>query len=778
MTIFTLEAQHEKLAPANPFPSLGRPPLYHQYRTVQALERHHLVVNSYNTGTGKTVASLLHLFRLRSRDNVLFIAPTNALIGQHVADIRAFVAQNALPFVVAEVNATRLRAMGENRSGETLYRLLNNPRDYAGSLGLAPDDYTRRGIILVTNPDIFYYALFFRYGAHDQRNLFEKFASTFRYVVIDEFHYYSSKQFANFLFYFLLVQQLGWLDVGQRICLLSATPSPTTIRFLDDCFGTMWAHISPANEPPEADDLPTTPTLSPLEVTVVEGEMQEWARASAGLIREALDRGEHGALISSSLARVNESYTAFRATIGPSALGRITGPEPEANRQAATARPLILATPTVDIGYNFEKLGKPRQNVDFVACDGRYADELIQRLGRAGRVLGKQITHQPSRATLVLPQEMADAFRPLEGQSLSRRAFADWVAERSGLPHKHDLSAYIRSHAIMECFYPLWKVERLASPTLRKEIEALYERVGKIFAPGRKSFKGGPTAFFRRYEQRQRWLKQARKQMPTDLTTAQVLVDYDAWSRRAAYEERVQPQAVLDRVQAAVARPEWREALITFAEGQVTLTDSLFAFRDSFQGPAAAVYDPKGLLSSEPWNEYDLLHLVSNYRFTPLDREAFQQLGGSPSSDASLFLKLEDFRQPKLTTEFQYDYDGDEQGWKKVYCRRPISLRGLSLRARERGGDQAPLASTVAETLRTQWLVALVLPVADEAAVRSRLRGSTLYPRQLTIRFLEEDRERDDYLILLGTAAWLADAELRGYLAWRSKEEEQDAIIL
>lgn len=77
-------------------------------------------------------------------------------------------------------------------------------------------------------------------------------------------------------------------------------------------------------------------------------------------------------------------------------MGRITGPEPEAERMRATALNLILATPTVDIGYNFDKKDKQRQNVDFLICDARYGDELLQRIGRAGRVLGKQETTIPA----------------------------------------------------------------------------------------------------------------------------------------------------------------------------------------------------------------------------------------------------------------------------------------------------------------------------------------------------------------------------------------------
>ena len=102
-------------------------------------------MNTYNTGTGKTRASLLHLSELPhdGESHVLFIAPTNELLHQHATDIRAFVEEHALPFLVVELNAERLRALADpdvvDRQGERLVRLLRNPYEFAAQLGLDPD---------------------------------------------------------------------------------------------------------------------------------------------------------------------------------------------------------------------------------------------------------------------------------------------------------------------------------------------------------------------------------------------------------------------------------------------------------------------------------------------------------------------------------------------------------------------------------------------------------------------------------------------------------------
>ena len=164
-------------------------------------------------------------------------------------------------------------------------------------------------------------------------------------------------------------------------------------------------------------------------------------------------------------------------------MGRITGPEPEDERERATARRLILATPTVDIGYNFAKLGKTRQNIDFTVCDARYSDELLQRIGRAGRVLGKAETNIPAHAVAALPPDAAATLAPLDGKTLSRSDFAAIVRACDQLPPKHSLTGYIRSHAITECFWPIYQIGKMLPPDLQNEVDDLFERVCEVFAP-------------------------------------------------------------------------------------------------------------------------------------------------------------------------------------------------------------------------------------------------------------------------------------------------------
>jgi CRISPR-associated endonuclease/helicase Cas3 len=782
MIKLTLQPQSEKLAPENPW-GLEHPPLYHQWRTYEALADADLVVNTYNTGTGKTQASLLHLFRLQAQErdtNVLFIAPTNALIQQHAEDIRAFTKRHDLDFHVLEINAALLREIMEGqRPGETLQRLIQNPLTYAEALGIPLDDHRKRPLILVTNPDIFYYALFFRYGSHDQRNVFQKFLMAFDYIVIDEFHYYNSKQLANFLFFFVISQEFGYFADGRRICLLSATPNSYVIDYLTRVFGDRkegrWAWIAPHTEPAESADLEMIPTLTGLDLELVNAEMQDWAGAHRQALSNWLDDDQDGALISSALWRINTCYSTLRRTLDEARLGRITGPEPETQRKAATAVPLILATPTVDIGYNFKKKHKRRQNLDFLVCDARYGDELVQRIGRAGRVLGKSVTDQPSHAVALLADDAYQALKSHDGETFSRTDFAALIDDCEMLPPKQTLYGYIRTHAITECFYPISQVKRMMPPreALLEKIDALYERVRTVFAPNSRKSARSLAYFFTKYWYRKQWLRQNKKQMRFDLKTAEQFADWIKWLNGEEYKAA----DLLPHLRTSLEYEEQQQALREFVAGQVALTDALFSFRDSFQGPTAVVYDPQHLLSSQTVNAYSVMHLVSNYQVRWLSgRREFVRTFDETEAQGDLYGVLQAWREPRLSPEISYTSPWPRAEFNQRVCRRPVALRGLRLTARERGGDAYPLDPRIVESLSDDHVTVLGITPEDCGVVYSKLKNASLYSRPLTVTF-PNGQTQTDYRVFLGTQAFFAHAELLGYFYMKDRLETE-AIIL
>lgn len=786
MTTLHLLPHAEKLARDNPL-GLARPPLYHQMRTLEALRGYDLVMNTYNTGAGKTVASLLYLFELQPRSgrsptepakNVLFIAPTNALLAQHAADIAAFVVANNLDFKVLRVTAAEVRAIEREqrpgqRPGETLQQLIRNYLEFD------PSAVRRQPIILVVNPDIFYYALYFRYGAHDRRNVFERFLTAFDYIVVDEFHYYDAKQLANFLFAFAMFDQFGYFAVrGRKVCLLSATPAQSVVTYLERIFGPRWTRIGPDNEPAEAQNQATIPALAPLTLTVVGETVEQWLEGNAGQVASWLRQGEDGALISSSLAAINDAYGRLRRAMDVADLGRITGPEPEAERQAATARRLILATPTVDIGYNFSKFHKERQPIDFVVCDARYGDELVQRIGRAGRVLGQVVTDTPSHAVALLPPDAAAALAAYDGQTLSRAQFAAIVQGCDALPPKHSLTGYIRSNAIVESFWPIYQFGKMLPPELQFEVDDLFERVREIFAPGSRRTPGGLKGFFSKFEQSEVWLHATRTgAIPFNRDTAHHVADWLEWlePERGRYE----PAALQPHLSSLLAGRREQQALRAFVQSQVEITRSLFSFRDSFQGPTAVLYDPARNFSSQAVNSYDLFHLLRNYELsTPLSRDQFVQMAGETELSGDFYFRLLRPRSPRLVLEFVVESDEEREEFEQRWCRAPVALPGVRLQAREPGG--APMAGAlprpVVEALVKRFLPMLIVPPGDVGPMIGRLRGTSLWAQRLTVRFPDGTAD-ERYRALLGVAAFHAHAELQGYFMLKERLKPETIIL-
>src|SRR6266568_3177197 len=318
--------------------ALGNPPLYHQWRTYQAKSAD-IIVNSYNTGTGKAKAALLRLLDLdeeykKSRynnANVLFIAPTNELLRQHEKDVQDFIKDNGLSHIVLRLDAATIRKLGHQhlgekfvRQGDRLHQMLQDP----GSVLTDSDGYHIEGhhpYVLVINPDIFYYALYGLGNPHDQKVLFRAFIKNFSYIVVDEFHYYNAKQLANFLFFLTLLREWGYFNEGRRVCLLTATPARQVEDYLSR-LNLNIEYIRPGNEPP---GLPTIAALAPVHLYLYSADALEeglisLATSEKSRVLDWLSQGRHGAFISSALWRINRLYQEFGGKDNQR-LGRLTG---------------------------------------------------------------------------------------------------------------------------------------------------------------------------------------------------------------------------------------------------------------------------------------------------------------------------------------------------------------------------------------------------------------------------------------------------------------------
>jgi CRISPR-associated endonuclease/helicase Cas3 len=776
MITLDVDGDRAQVWPENPFgvALAGQSPLYHQWRTFEASQTTALILNTYPTGVGKTLAALLPLLGPHRDHSCLFVAPTNELLEQHCRDAAAFVARTGLPHQVLPLTAAHLDQLkgmpgiAAHRRAERFYQFLRDPR---AALGLTE----QRPLLLVLNPDLLYAGLFFQFNPQDRRNLFRLLAGAFRYLIVDEFHYYHQKQFAAFLFFLGFLKSYGYFDDGQQVCLLSATPHPHLRRYLD-ALELPTADVSP--DQPGPADLPTVPILAALRLRVystaeVDGLESLFDRDAIAELGARLAAGEHGAVISGALWRINQIYDQLQAAGLGARIARMTGVETADARAAARAADLLLATPTVDVGYNFERHAKARQSLDLLYFDARFADEAGQRLGRAGRVLGKPVTDRPSEVVALLPDPLYQALRPYDGQRLTRRALAAALAGVPALSHRHNLFAYLRSGAIGEAFLPIYELYQMTAPTEREDVRGLFEEIRRLFGENSR-------LTFDRLAVRTRYYLLLRKDLngikeANDRAVAKLAERFVAQTERdngVAY-----PAAERAGLVAAVKRPGTpaAEAARNWVDQQLRRFQVLkapFSFREAFSPPEAWIDDPRRLLSSAPISRYDLLHVVANYQaqFYP-DRAAWQRTTGHRVEEAAPFyctlrhrLAPADRRRLRLRLVVAAGAPAD---WEGQFCGHPVALHELTLRA-----EQAPLPSVLIDGWRAFYVVALVLAEDSRPAgqLKALARDAGIRITGLTVTFLETAAERS-YVCALGTSALLAYAELRRAIHFQQRQE-------
>jgi CRISPR-associated endonuclease/helicase Cas3 len=522
------------------------------------------------------------------------------------------------------------------------------------------------------------------------------------------------------------------------------------------------------------------PTLTELQLTIVADQIEGWVAANRTHIEEWHAQSLDGVMISSSLGRIND-INALLHHLDPV---RITGPEPQSERQRV--RPLILATPTVDIGYNFGRPGKRRQSIDRLVCDARFGDELTQRIGRAGRVLGRAETTIASEAVVIVNDEAAGELQAYDGQCLSRGDWAKVVAQLQYLPPKHQLDGYIRSHAMMEAFYPVWQISGLLDNE-EAALEELFQMIRDVFAPNSKQRAISLKLFFNAYDKRRRWLNESPEAKRWVLdewngkALAQHFADYVSW-RESSRSKETHYKGAMFRQQLPtmlLSQPQQKRDLVAFIESQVALTKAIFNFRDAWQGPTAATYDPQHRLSSETINSYDLLHLVTNYRLHFFRNQAeFEHTTGTKTS-AEFCVEIQDFRDPKIILGFDYESAYSPQEFKDRYCRSVVALHGLKLTAKERGIDGKPtqLDERIRSAIEQKWIPCLIVAEESWWPLLSVLKGSPFYTRQILVDY-NADGTSEEYKIVTGTAAFHILPELKRHYAMLDKKLSDEPIFL
>ncbi|MGB6299474.1 MAG: type I-D CRISPR-associated helicase Cas3' [Rivularia sp. (in: cyanobacteria)] len=431
--------------------------LQHQVDLFEQSKKADILVNLSPTGTGKTKAGLTALLHQPDK-NAVYIAPTNALVEQQREAAEKFIKEAGLPHVVKSASAKEVKAWSNDkvgkRSGEKLYNVLRNPAT------IFPEVGAKKPILLITNPDIFYYATFFAYNKLDRANIATVFFSKFSTVIFDEFHLYDAKQLVSLLFYLAYSHIFGFFQYGRKIILLTATPEPACELALETLQkkGVIIAKFDGDNN---KSNLLASQTSVNLELRQPPETKHDWlTQIAAEVYQRFQDKpDENGAVILDSKDHINRLADLLKQKGLSGQFGRITGSTPQLERKSAAQKTIILATSTVDVGFNFERHPAPtRQNLDWLIFSVRDRASFWQRIGRVGRVLGKPQTDIPSEAIAYLPSKAWEEGLVSLDVWGGREALKQTLESLPSLD-KPFLLAYWRSEAFLEIARPLLEIE-------------------------------------------------------------------------------------------------------------------------------------------------------------------------------------------------------------------------------------------------------------------------------------------------------------------------------
>lgn len=599
--------------------------LQHQVDLYKAAEANDIVLDTAPTGTGKTKAGL-SVIHLNPTRNAIYIAPTNALIEQQTEAAREFVETTGLPHIVKAASAQRIREWPIDRvgkrPGEKIYNALREPATIFPACG------GNRPLLLVTNPDIFYYAAFFQYGDKDKNNIASEFYSGFSTIIFDEFHLYDAKQLVSLLFYLTLSKIFGYFDQNRKIVLLTATPEPACEAALGvlQSAGTKVKSIDGQGR--EHPEIPSQ--------TAVNLELRKYLEKESlinEITAEVIDRlknqpDKYGAVILDSKDTLNRIAEQLQARGYESLRRRITGNTPQDQRHIAAQKQVILATSTVDVGFNFEREISPdRQNLDWLIFSSRDRFSFWQRLGRVGRVLGKSQTELSSDAIAYLPEKAwEEGIESLDTQG--GRVSLQIALEALDCMKKPFLDIYWKSEAFLEIARPLLELESaLQNLEQAHLIDDLYQTLQTLFK-GRRTWK-----FYKHRMRLITFAEQLSKQPITPTREGQwsfttVLFKGPDYIRRSFIEQFMDvhyPEELealksgdlrIEEIEAHLKKnDDFADELREFSVFWKTVWSPIFRFRDSLL-PGLAIHDPKKFLLDEVGEtNLDPFHLLRFYEF-------------------------------------------------------------------------------------------------------------------------------------------------------------------
>ncbi|WP_053957663.1 type I-D CRISPR-associated helicase Cas3' [Inediibacterium massiliense] len=769
MKCFKVEGEFLKKAPSSPY-------LYHQKRTLDELKQHSVVFNTYPTGAGKTRASLLYL-KENPNNNVLFIAPTNELLKQHAEDIKEFVEKNDLKHIVIKIDATVIEKIRNNhRKGTTLYELLRNPLEFRKELGIQMIDYAgKRPSVVVVNPDIFYYCFYSLYGFLDKTNLLEIIIKNYNYIIVDEFHYYDAKQLANFLFFIILSKEFNYFENGRKICILTATPDDLIEEYLKRG-GIDYIIVSPENEDKESEKYDKIKTLSSMKLLITNRELEDVVvenYSNSNFERDSV-------VISQSIYKINKlKQELLNIKISKEKIGVITGAINSEERKQAVNCSLILATPTVDIGYNFKKEGKKKQNIDDVITEAITSDQALQRIGRAGRVLGKSIQDEESTVILCVNDRCYEKLKEYP-EEINRERLKDIISEI--MPQRNIMKNYIESCSIVELCFPMSDIYSKMPYDLRNIVEELFDKAVKVFAPkSNYSFKYFRNKI-RNYKKQCKFIRDYNQssdkkeyiQYTDDYLFVQFLKSY---RKEQGREEVIEQDILQDFSEDEIKQLKqyYEEEIIRYIKGEICKISALINFRGTDISKPALVFDKYYKFGQQ--NQifiYDIFHLMRYYEIYWCDsKREWENLSNVKISEERIninrldqidtFIIINKIREKPIEISWEFNFKGNHTQFENKYANTVEAVTNLYLVGYEYtkiGKERVYFPEKIAKAFQEQYIPVFTMPKAskEEYRIKSMLKNQPIYFQKLNIQFEENERE---YLIITGTNSLIIDSAVK-----------------
>ncbi|GCD08741.1 type I-D CRISPR-associated helicase Cas3' [Clostridium tagluense] len=782
MKHYTVKGESLKKAPSSPY-------LYHQKRTLDELMSNSVVFNTYPTGAGKTIASLLYIKENPDVDT-LFIAPTNELLRQHSEDIKEFVTKNNLPHIVVKIDAAVIEKLREgHRKGATLYEVLSNPLQFREELYIEDIEYDgKRPIIVVVNPDIFYYCFYSLYGKSDKGNLMDIIIRKFNYIIIDEFHYYNSKQLANFLFFMLLSKEFNYFKYGRKMCILTATPDELVEQYLKRG-GIEYKIISNENENLESEDYEKLKTLSELDLYVTNQSLEEIV---SELYKDNTFKDDV-VVISQSIYIVNKiKEQLINSGINKDNIGVITGAIKSKERKKAVEKHLILATPTVDIGYNFKKENKEGQNIDEVITEASTCDQALQRLGRAGRILGKKNQNERSKVVLCVTDAIYEAFKEGNGE-ISRLELKKLIKE--AMPERNIMKKYIESNGILELCFPMKEIYRKMAQQSKHIVENIFNMVISVFAPKSKASFKSLSAKINKYQKQcifiNEYEKSSEKKEVVENIDNKLFIDFYKNYCPDEEDEEFIDDSMLDdfsEEDIKVLKLGAEKDMIHYINSEITKTKSLLNFRGSDICKPALVFDKYYKFGQEHRIfVYDIFHLMRYYDIEWYESKGTfekaakiklsdyeQEINGVDNID--VFIIVNGIRENAIEITWEYGFYGEQSDFEEKYTSKVEAINSLILIGYEYttiGRERVVFPEKITKAFKESYIPIYTISQEskEEYKIRKIIKNQPIFLQKLNVQFSESEKE---YLVITGTNSIIVDSEV---VKIRNNAVKEDSFI-